>query len=452
MKTKLTSIIIRTKNEEKWLPRCLSMIYAQTHKDFEVILVDNESTDNTVKIAKSWNIDKIVNIGNYSPGRALNLGINNAKGENLVFLSAHCVPVNEFWLKNLIHTLDTNNNVFAVYGRQIPLPESSRENSRDLLSVFRTESRIQTTDNFFHNANSAIKRSAWKEIPFDEDIKSLEDQLWAKEQLKGGGKNSHNIFYNAEAIVYHHDGLHYHESEDRTSRVVKSLRELNLTDLDILPQFSKYRIKDWFSIAIFDDNSNLSNLDVCAENYRKFLSNFNAIIKSRSILVSSKSFLEKVSVNLDSSLLDSITLIERTNYKHKIDANLDLLEVIKNVVGNIPDIFQTYPEAIFFYNPQYEPTITKYIINLLEIFSSGDYDLVLLGNKIKGLTWVMQPNGKYVPSEISLEPHKERSFVLETFLGAGSVMLPSALIRSNILESQKVQIIQVPAYIYRNKG
>ena len=126
MKTKLTSIIIRTKNEEKWLPRCLSMIYAQTHKDFEVILVDNESTDNTVKIAKSWNIDKIVNIGNYSPGRALNLGINNAKGENLVFLSAHCVPVNEFWLKNLIHTLDTNNNVFAVYGRQIPLPESSR--------------------------------------------------------------------------------------------------------------------------------------------------------------------------------------------------------------------------------------------------------------------------------------------------------------------------------------
>jgi glycosyltransferase involved in cell wall biosynthesis len=451
MKSIFSSIIIRTKNEEKWLPRCLSMVFAQEYKNFEVVIVDNESTDNTVKIARSWNVDTIVNVSDYSPGKALNLGIKNSSGENLVFLSAHCVPVDEYWLSKLINSLESNDKVFAVYGRQIPLPDSSIENSRDLLSVFRTESRMQSKDNFFHNANSAIKRSAWNIIPFDEKIKSLEDQLWASEQFKVR-KSLGDIYYNSEATVYHHDGLHYHESEDRSQRVVQSLRELNVTDLDKLPQFSKLRNKDWFTIAIFDDNSNLNALDVCAENYRNFLKNFSGILKCRNILVSSSNFFKKVSTNLDRDLLDSITLIERTSYNHGIENNLDLLEVIKNITVSIPDSFESYPEAIFFFNPQYLPTSAKHILNLLEIFGSGDYDLVLLGSKIQGLTWVRQASGRYTPSEFSLEPHKERSFVLETFLGAGCVMLPSAIVRKNILESHKVQIIQVPHSINRNKG
>ena len=53
------SIIIRTKNEEAWIAHCLSMVYKQDFKDFEVILIDNRSTDNTVNIAKRFPIDKI---------------------------------------------------------------------------------------------------------------------------------------------------------------------------------------------------------------------------------------------------------------------------------------------------------------------------------------------------------------------------------------------------------
>ena len=45
----LISIIVRTKNEERWIFSCLRSIYQQTHKQVEVILVDNNSTDMTVK-------------------------------------------------------------------------------------------------------------------------------------------------------------------------------------------------------------------------------------------------------------------------------------------------------------------------------------------------------------------------------------------------------------------
>ena len=45
----LVSIIIRTKNEERWISSCLQSVFNQTHKNIEVIIVDNLSTDMTVK-------------------------------------------------------------------------------------------------------------------------------------------------------------------------------------------------------------------------------------------------------------------------------------------------------------------------------------------------------------------------------------------------------------------
>ena len=54
------SIIVRTKNEERWISHCLKSIYDQNYPSFEVILVDNESTDNTLEIAKRFPIKKII--------------------------------------------------------------------------------------------------------------------------------------------------------------------------------------------------------------------------------------------------------------------------------------------------------------------------------------------------------------------------------------------------------
>ena len=57
--SKLCSIIIRTKNEERWIGPCLKGINKQTYQNFEIILVDNESTDLTVRRAREFEIKKI---------------------------------------------------------------------------------------------------------------------------------------------------------------------------------------------------------------------------------------------------------------------------------------------------------------------------------------------------------------------------------------------------------
>ena len=61
---KLVSLIIRSKNEEKWIKLVPESIHEQTIKNFEIILVDNNSVDNTVKIAKSYGVKKFVKLKN----------------------------------------------------------------------------------------------------------------------------------------------------------------------------------------------------------------------------------------------------------------------------------------------------------------------------------------------------------------------------------------------------
>ena len=57
----LVSIIIRTKNEERWISSCLDAVYSQNYKSFEVIVVDNESTDKTIEKVLQYPVKKNCN-------------------------------------------------------------------------------------------------------------------------------------------------------------------------------------------------------------------------------------------------------------------------------------------------------------------------------------------------------------------------------------------------------
>ena len=96
------SIIIRTKNEERWIGHCLKRIHSQNYENYEIILVDSESEDNTVEKAQRIGIDKLVKIKNYRPGFAINEGINISSGEFIIILSAHCLPISNNWIKEMV--------------------------------------------------------------------------------------------------------------------------------------------------------------------------------------------------------------------------------------------------------------------------------------------------------------------------------------------------------------
>ena len=224
MKNPQVSIIIRTKNEERWISSCLEALYSQEYTDFEVIIVDNETEDKTLKKANKFPIKEIVSVTEYLPGKALNRGIRASRGEYIVCLSGHCIPVNEMWLGNLVAALEEDESYAGVYGRQESMSFSTPADKRDLVVVFGLDRKIQTRDSFFHNANSIIRRNLWEDVPFDDTITNIEDRMWAQEMLKRGYK----LLYEPEASVYHYHGIHQDGDHERLSNVVRII-EANQT-------------------------------------------------------------------------------------------------------------------------------------------------------------------------------------------------------------------------------
>ena len=230
---KLVSIIIRTKNEEKWISSCLRAVFKQTYKDIEIIIVDNQSADRTVKKAKEFPV-KIITTDDYIPGKAINDGIRVSSGEYIVCLSGHCVPVSDSWLEKLIQDLE-DPKIAGVYGRQEPLSFTSDLDKRDLLTVFGLDKKIQVKDSFFHNANSAFRRDIWDKYPFSEKVTNIEDRVWGEQVIKDG----FNIVYEPMASVYHWHGIHQDLDEFRAKNIVKILEGLdtfNVTESHQVPE------------------------------------------------------------------------------------------------------------------------------------------------------------------------------------------------------------------------
>ena len=108
------SIIVPAYNEEKFIARTLETLKNQTYRDYEIIVVNNNSTDNTEKIAKE-HVDKVFLEKEKGYHNAVNRGVREAKGDIITFCDADSLyPKN--WLKKIIHEFDKDSEVVAVYG------------------------------------------------------------------------------------------------------------------------------------------------------------------------------------------------------------------------------------------------------------------------------------------------------------------------------------------------
>lgn len=109
----LVSIICPVYNEEKYIAKCLDSILQQNYtSDFEILLIDGISLDNTREIIRAYtkihsNINLFDNPLRFTPN-ALNIGINNAKGDIIIRIDAHSIyPAN--YLETLINSLISFN-------------------------------------------------------------------------------------------------------------------------------------------------------------------------------------------------------------------------------------------------------------------------------------------------------------------------------------------------------
>ena len=131
------SVIIPCHNEERWIGATLNALQNQTYPSdrYEIIVVDNNSSDQTREIARRFPVQLLVE-PKRSSYRARDLGIRHARGELMAFIDADCIPSPE-WLEHLVKTALTQNCSFVA--GQIENQVIRRNFANLLLSQRRTE-------------------------------------------------------------------------------------------------------------------------------------------------------------------------------------------------------------------------------------------------------------------------------------------------------------------------
>ena len=206
------SIIVPIYNVEKYLSRCIESILNQTFKDFELILVNDGSTDNCKEICEKYKrMDSRIIVANKKNGglsSARNLGIDVSKGDYIGFvdsddfIDAHMYEI----LFNTINACDSDIVIcdyYKVNEYDIKKYEKMKSNNKDIkvenINNIDAIERIITRDTKIVVAwNKIYKRSLFDNLRYKEGV-ICEDEFLA-----------HRIFYKCNKVSIINQKLYYY--------------------------------------------------------------------------------------------------------------------------------------------------------------------------------------------------------------------------------------------------
>jgi CMP-N-acetylneuraminic acid synthetase len=376
-------------------------------QDFEVVIVDNESTDLTLAKVRQFPVKKIVNCTDYLPGKALNIGIRESVGEHIVCLSGHCIPTNAFWLENLYRNMK-DTSLAGVYGRQEPMSFTPDADKRDMMVIFGPERKVQRKDSFFHNANSMIRRDLWEKYPFDDRITNIEDRIWAQTVQS----KNYAIAYEPEASVYHYHGIHQNGNPQRCNNVVRILEHLSNQTYEN------------------DLQRNLEDLNIAAiipikgepKRYgRKFLFEYTLERALGSRLI------KTTVVSTDNAQIADLSLQQGADFAFMRDESLSrdyvgLEKVFQYTLDKLENA-DVIPDIVVLLEITYPFRETDLIDNMIEQFYSKGLDTILPAKTEPNAIWVNEKN-TFKRIDEGLMPRKYKNPIYITFKGLCCVTRP----------------------------
>jgi len=207
-KTPKVSVILTVKNEERTIGRAIESVLGIDYPDYEVIVVDTGSEDQTVRIAKQYGI-KTIQVNASTPGIGRNVGIKNSSGEIVAFVDGDCYVSRKDWLKTAVGLL-RQKNIGGVSGPVISSSQSTYM-SKVLLDVFSTffagagsasfsRYKKQKELKSLPSANAVYRREALEKVGlFSEDLSFCEDTDLSYRIQKAG----YRLIYSPDTVVEH---------------------------------------------------------------------------------------------------------------------------------------------------------------------------------------------------------------------------------------------------------
>ncbi|HEY6167778.1 MAG TPA: glycosyltransferase [Verrucomicrobiae bacterium] len=200
MSEPLVSIIMRSYNEGWALCETLPALRAQTHRNWELIVIDSGSTDGSVDLIRRAEPRHFLQIApyEYNPARVMNHGMRLARSVYAIFLNADATPQGPNWLGPLLCAL-FDPQTGAVFGRQIPRPDCRAVYAHDYERCFGPNRESARWEHFFSMASSGIRKDIWARRGFNERLQYSEDDeytRWCRAQ-------GYRVVYVPDSVVMH---------------------------------------------------------------------------------------------------------------------------------------------------------------------------------------------------------------------------------------------------------
>lgn len=189
------SVLISSYNHEKYVAAAIKSVLDQTYQDFEIVITDDGSTDETVKEIRKFK-DPRIRLYEFEENRGAPLSvancIDNAKGEYIAILSSDDVYVPEK-LEKQVKFLDVNPEVWAVFSYASPIDEKGNDFSSEdhyYSNIFKqpNRTRFEWLNYFFYNRNCLChpsvlaRREVYSKIGYpDSRFRQIGDlNIWVK--------------------------------------------------------------------------------------------------------------------------------------------------------------------------------------------------------------------------------------------------------------------------------
>lgn len=158
------SVVIPAYNEEKLIAKCLKSILNQTvdRKDYEVLVIDNNSTDDTPEIVKKLGLNTIVYKERRGAIWAKQFGANKAKGDIIVITDADSIADKD-WLENIVN-LFSNKKLMCVGGTVLATGSNKFSIILFKISDYLSQAFQIIGIPFIWGTNMAVRREAFHKV------------------------------------------------------------------------------------------------------------------------------------------------------------------------------------------------------------------------------------------------------------------------------------------------
>jgi len=256
----LYSIIIPNYNSKKWIRKCIDSVLSQTYKNFELIIVDDMSTDDSVKIIKTYTDEriKLIELDKKAyNGGTRNIGVANAKGDYILFLDC------DDWLYNCNVLKELENTIKQYPYDLIRLSYVAHKQVNARVKLKEDNLRDLANSVFCAPWTKCVKRD--KYVPFPENT-LLEDVVQHIAQVDN--IETYINLYNFWAVwnrdntnAISSDVAKYDSTSKRYSSVYRNYADL--LDLrckhDYCEEQRQFRLKNYKDIILRDDILGLIN-------------------------------------------------------------------------------------------------------------------------------------------------------------------------------------------------